>query len=98
MEISFGDRSNQRESNKMAFSLDLKRVLISDSVDSCCKAILEANGIAVDLKTKLTKEELLVEIPVRESRSTCTDKISVLNRFIFGFYRADLFCFRTMMV
>lgn len=82
----------------MAFSLDLKRVLISDSVDSCCKAILEANGIAVDLKTKLTKEELLAEIPVRESRSTCTDKICVLNRFIFGFYRADLFCFRTMMV
>ncbi|KAL9966512.1 hypothetical protein ACROYT_G024598 [Oculina patagonica] len=47
----------------MAFSLDLKRVLISDSVDSCCKTILEANGIAVDLKTKLTKEELLAEIP-----------------------------------
>lgn len=54
----------------MAFSLDLKRVLISDSVDSCCKTILEANGIAVDLKTKLTKEELLAEIPVGESRST----------------------------
>ena len=48
----------------MAFTLDLKRVLISDSVDSCCKTILEANGIAVDLKTKLTKEELLAEIPV----------------------------------
>lgn len=51
----------------MAFTLDLKRVLISDSVDSCCKSILEANGIAVDLKTKLTKEELLAEIPVRVS-------------------------------
>lgn len=48
----------------MAFSLDLKRVLISDSVDACCKTILEGNGIAVDLKTKLTKEELLAEIPV----------------------------------
>jgi len=48
----------------MAFSLDLKRVLISDSVDSCCKTILETNGIVVDLKTKLTKEELLAEIPV----------------------------------
>lgn len=47
----------------MAFSLDLKRVLISDSVDACCKTILEGNGIAVDLKTKLTKEELLAEIP-----------------------------------
>lgn len=48
----------------MAFSLDLKRVLISDSVDSCCKTVLEANGISVDLKTKLTKEELLTEISV----------------------------------
>ena len=48
----------------MAFNLDLKRVLISDSVDSCCKTILETNGIVVDLKTKLTKEELLAEIPV----------------------------------
>lgn len=61
------DRTSERgrERNKMAFSLDLKRVLISDSVDSCCKTILEANGIAVDLKTKLTKEELLAEIAVR---------------------------------
>ena len=50
--------------SKMAFSLDLKRVLISDSVDRCCQTILEANGIHVDLKTKLTKEELLAEIPV----------------------------------
>ena len=66
---SVNDRT-ARERNKMAFSLDLKRVLISDSVDSCCKTILEANGIAVDLKTKLTKEELLAEIPVRERRST----------------------------
>lgn len=47
----------------MAFSLDLKRVLISDNVDRCCQTILEANGIHVDLKTKLTKEELLAEIP-----------------------------------
>ena len=61
------DRTSKRrrERNKMAFSLHLKRVLISDSVDSCCKTILEANGIAVDLKTKLTKEELLAEIAVR---------------------------------
>jgi len=82
----------------MAFSLDLKRVLISDSVDSCCKTILEANGIAVDLKTKLTKEELLAEIPVRESRSTCIDKICVVNRYFLGFHWANFFPFRTMMV
>lgn len=78
----------------MAFSLDLKRVLISDSVDSCCKTILEANGIAVDLKTKLTKEELLAEIPVRESRSTCIDKICVVNRYFLGFHWANFFPFQ----
>lgn len=71
----------------MAFSLDLKRVLISDSVDSCCKTILEANGIAVDLKTKLTKEELLAEIPVRE-------KICVVNRYFLGFHWAHFFPFQ----
>ena len=94
------DRTSERERQrkKMAFSLDLKRVLISDSVDSCCKTILEANGIAVDLKTKLTKEELLAEIPVRESRSTCIDKICVVNRYFLGFHWANFFPFRTMMV
>lgn len=69
MEISFTSAIENkpcRDEVKMAFSLELKRVLISDSVDSCCKKILEANGIAVDLKTKLTKEELLAEIPVSE--------------------------------
>lgn len=48
----------------MAGSLDLKRVLLCDNVDSCCKDILEANNIAVDVKNKLTKEELLTEIKV----------------------------------
>ena len=91
------DQTCERERDKMAFSLDLKRVLISDSVDSCCKIILEATGIAVDLKTKLTKEELLAEIAVREGRATCT----VVNRFYsftFGFHWDDLFFLRTMMV
>ncbi|EDO37417.1 predicted protein, partial [Nematostella vectensis] len=44
-------------------SLELKRVLISDSVDSCCKTILERNGVTVDVNTKLSKEELVSEIP-----------------------------------
>lgn len=66
--ITFASVGTKRGMSKtcprMAFSLDLKRVLISDSVDSCCKTVLEANGISVDLKTKLTKEELLTEISV----------------------------------
>ncbi|CAH3168244.1 unnamed protein product [Porites evermanni] len=70
----------------MAFSLDLKRVLISDSVDSCCKTILETNGIVVDLKTKLTKEELLAEIPnydgliVRSATKVTADVIKAGNK------------------
>lgn len=83
-----------RERKKMAFSLDLKRVLISDSVDSCCKTILEANGIAVDLKTKLTKEELLVEIPVSETKLNQRERICVLNRYFFSSHCADLFSFQ----
>ena len=76
----------------MAFSLNLKRVLISDSVDNCCKTILEANGIAVDLKTKLTKEELLAEIPV--GYETNVDKFVTYRFFSFILF----FIFRTMTV
>ena len=53
-----------KEILNMVFSTDIKRVLISDNVDSCCKDVLEQNGITVDVKTKLTKDELLSEIQV----------------------------------
>lgn len=76
----------------MAFSLNLKRVLISDSVDNCCKTILEANGIAVDLKTKLTEEELLAAVPVRYE--TNFDKFVTYRFYSFILF----FIFRTMTV
>ncbi|KAI6654850.1 D-3-phosphoglycerate dehydrogenase [Oopsacas minuta] len=38
--------------------LKLTRVLISDQADPSCKSILEENGIKVDVKTGLSKEEL----------------------------------------
>lgn len=44
--------------------IELKRVLISDEVDPKCVQILKENGIAVDKNTKLSKEELIQEIPV----------------------------------
>lgn len=94
MEISFISAIESELSTnepKMAFSLDLKRVLISDSVDSCCKTILEANGIAVDLKTKLTKEELLAEIPVSEVGWWNESHFVVLLRYIFGSHCSDLY-------
>jgi len=42
--------------------LSIKRVLISDKVDSSCKDILEKNGISVDYKPGTTKEELMAII------------------------------------
>ncbi|XP_042318081.1 D-3-phosphoglycerate dehydrogenase [Sceloporus undulatus] len=45
----------------MAASL-LSKVLISDSLDPCCKQILQAAGIAVLEKIGLSKEQLLHEI------------------------------------
>lgn len=43
----------------------IKTVLISDAVDSSCVKLLEENGIKVDYKLKLSKEQLIAEIPVR---------------------------------
>ena len=43
-------------------SFSLKKVLISDDIDAKCVAILQNNGIEVVKKTKMSKEELLVEI------------------------------------
>ncbi|KAI6064134.1 D-3-phosphoglycerate dehydrogenase [Aix galericulata] len=40
----------------------LQKVLISDSLDPCCRDILQAGGIQVLEKPGLSKEELLVEI------------------------------------
>uniref|UniRef100_A0A9J7ZLN6 Phosphoglycerate dehydrogenase n=1 Tax=Cyprinus carpio carpio TaxID=630221 RepID=A0A9J7ZLN6_CYPCA len=42
--------------------LSVKRVLISESVDPCCKTILKENGIEVTEKQQMTKEELIAEI------------------------------------
>lgn len=50
----------------MAFTL--QRVLISDNVSPKCAEYLQSNGIAVDTKTKLTKEQLIAEIPVSINR------------------------------
>ena len=50
--------------DKTAFQLKIQNVLISDNLDDCCKEIFSENGINVKVETKLTKEELLKEIPV----------------------------------
>ena len=48
-------------------TLVLERVLISDSVDSSCRQILESGGVVVDYRPGLSKEELLVAIKVPNS-------------------------------
>lgn len=44
----------------------LQKVLISDSLDPCCREILQAGGLRVQEKPGLSKEELLREIRVRQ--------------------------------
>lgn len=46
----------------MAFVL--QRILISDSVSPKCAEYLQSHGISVETKTKLSKAELIAEIPV----------------------------------
>lgn len=45
--------------------ISIKTVLISESVDPCCKSILEENGIRVTEKQNMKKDELIAEIKVR---------------------------------
>ena len=47
-----------------AMALELKKVLISDSVDPSCREILESGGLTVDYKPGISKEDLLAIIPV----------------------------------
>ena len=45
-------------------ALNIRSVLISDEVDDQCVTVLKENGIDVVKNTKLTKEQLIEEIPV----------------------------------
>uniref|UniRef100_A0A8I3W7N0 D-isomer specific 2-hydroxyacid dehydrogenase catalytic domain-containing protein n=1 Tax=Callithrix jacchus TaxID=9483 RepID=A0A8I3W7N0_CALJA len=45
----------------MAFA-NLRKVLISDSLDPCCRRILQDGGLQVVEKQNLSKEELIAEL------------------------------------
>ncbi|XP_028179234.1 D-3-phosphoglycerate dehydrogenase [Ostrinia furnacalis] len=47
--------------------LDIKSVLVVDGVGANCAEILKSHGISVTTKAKITKEELLKEIPNHEA-------------------------------
>ncbi|XP_026331568.1 D-3-phosphoglycerate dehydrogenase [Hyposmocoma kahamanoa] len=62
--------------------LDIKSVLVVDGVGANCTVILKSHGIAVTNKAKITKEELLQEIPNYEAlvvRSASQVTKEVLN-------------------
>lgn len=44
--------------------ISIKRILISESVDPCCKKILQENGIEVTEKQNMSKDDLIAEIKV----------------------------------
>lgn len=50
----------------MAFA-NLRKVLISDSLDPCCRKILQDGGLQVVEKQNLSKEELITELQVKEA-------------------------------
>ena len=57
-------------------ALTLKKVLISDEVDPQCVEILRQNGVDAVLNTKLSKEQLLAEIPVSRESQEKVDSFS----------------------
>uniref|UniRef100_I3JQ92 D-3-phosphoglycerate dehydrogenase n=1 Tax=Oreochromis niloticus TaxID=8128 RepID=I3JQ92_ORENI len=65
--------------------ISIKTVLISESVDPRCKAILEENGIRVTEKQNMTKDELIAKIKdydglvVRSATKVTADVISAAN-------------------
>ncbi|KAM9710511.1 D-3-phosphoglycerate dehydrogenase [Menidia menidia] len=66
--------------------ISIQTVLISESVDPRCKAILEENGIRVTEKPSMTKEELIAQIKsydglvVRSATKVTADVINAADR------------------
>lgn len=78
-------------------SVKLNSVLISDEVDQKCVTILQENGIKVVKNTKLSKEELLKEIPVSNkfySLLLCCEKCvqGEITRTCIGGFRSAPLC------
>lgn len=60
------ERQIPRLTPAMAFA-NLRKVLISDSLDPCCRKILQDGGLQVVEKQNLSKEELIAELQVRRA-------------------------------
>uniref|UniRef100_A0A8C0ST86 D-isomer specific 2-hydroxyacid dehydrogenase catalytic domain-containing protein n=1 Tax=Canis lupus familiaris TaxID=9615 RepID=A0A8C0ST86_CANLF len=85
----------------MAFA-NLRKVLISDSLDPCCRQILQDGGLQVVEKQNLSKEELMAELRdcegliVRSATKVTADvinaaeKLQVVGRAGTGVDNVDL--------
>lgn len=60
--------------------LDIKSVLVVDGVGANCQEILNSHGINVVTKAKITKQELLEEIPVSSYSIKYCDTYLVLKK------------------
>ncbi|XP_019511349.1 PREDICTED: D-3-phosphoglycerate dehydrogenase [Hipposideros armiger] len=95
------ERPIPRLAPAMAFA-NLRKVLISDSLDPCCRKILQDGGLQVVEKQNLTKEELIVELQdcegliVRSATKVTADvinaaeKLQVVGRAGTGVDNVDL--------
>jgi len=74
--------------------VDIQNVLVCDAVDDACVALLKQNGINVDCKQKLTKEQLINEVQnydaliVRSDTKITADILSASNSRVKAVGRA----------
>lgn len=63
-------------------SFQLQSVLITDEIDVQCVEILQKNGIQVVKNTKLTKEQLIAEIPVSNLQHVNRNNIKLYRQVL----------------
>ncbi|XP_003806351.1 D-3-phosphoglycerate dehydrogenase [Pan paniscus] len=97
----YSQRPIPRPTPAMAFA-NLRKVLISDSLDPCCRKILQDGGLQVVEKQNLSKEELIAELQdcegliVRSATKVTADvinaaeKLQVVGRAGTGVDNVDL--------
>lgn len=85
------------KTSKMAPVL-IKRILISESVDACCKKILQENGIEVTEKLNMSKDELIADIKVKSCCSIFQILLNLLEPKIeIVSYFDDIRCARCLL-
>lgn len=71
-------------------SFQLQSVLITDEIDAQCVEILQKNGIQVVKNTKLTKEQLVAEIPVSIYNTSTITRLADIESFTDTGFRSGI--------